>query len=193
MRLAKSTFFVLLASAGCVEPRVAPTTATVPSSERTQVVVPATPVAPAPAVAPTPLASSGAGAPMHVSWVVDRFDGHRASLRARVERVPSLALPLMLTVTVPPGAALVVGSRSVSLPPPSPNGPTEFTYELTYASTPSEDLLVAVDGESEAMGVHGRASFRFGRAEPETPVALPTGPSLILNGRNFGPSVPVTQ
>ena len=54
-------------------------------------------------------------------------------------------------------------------------------------------MLVAVDGASEQMGVHGRAWFRFGRPEPVAPNALPTGPNLIINGRNFGAAVPATQ
>jgi len=188
MHPVRRTLFALAAVVGCVEPRLAPNTVASEPAEQRIVVAPAAPNAAAPTTT-----QSGIGAPMHVSWVVDRFDDHHASLRARVERVPTLSLPLVLTVTVPAGATLAAGNTPVTLPPPSPQGPTEYAYELTYAAPPQQDLLVAVDGASEQMGVHGRAWFRFGRPEPVAPNALPTGPNMIINGRNFGAAVPATQ
>jgi hypothetical protein len=179
---------LLCAAGACVEPRsVDPTTA--PGSQAI-VVARRAPVAP---IAPVAPAHDGVRSPLDVSWIALQSDDHHAVLRARVERSPRLGLPLVLTVTVPAGVTITRGAPSFALPPPSQQASNEYEYELSYSHTPSEDVLLAVDGDSEAMGVHGRAWFRFGRPEPTGPRPVADGPPLVIGGRNFGSPVPAQQ
>ncbi|MBK6533456.1 MAG: hypothetical protein IPF99_28855 [Deltaproteobacteria bacterium] len=177
----------------CGEPRsVEPTFA--PSSQI--VVAPAAPVAPVaatvPSTQPAP-AHDGMRSPLDVSWVTVASDDHHAVLLAHVERAPRLDVPLQLTVTVPAGVTIARGAPSFALPPASQQATADYEYELTYPRVPSEDVLLAVDGDSETMGVHGRAWFRFGRPEPLGPRPVANGPVLNIGGRNFGPAVSAQQ
>lgn len=133
--------------------------------------------------------SHGSSPPLEVSWVTGQVSDTRAVLRARVEQSAGLAIPLMLSVTVPSGVRMVRGDASVSLPPGTQQAITEYEYEFVYVGTPSGDIVLAVDGDTEAMGVHGRAAYRFGRPEPEGFRPQPSGPPLVIGGRNFGSPV----
>lgn len=130
--------------------------------------------------------------PLEVSWVPGQVSDTRAVLRARVEQGGRLAIPLTLRVTVPPGVRMVRGSASVALPSATQQAVVEYEYEFMYSSVPPDDIVVAVDGDTESMGVHGRAAYRFGRPEPEGPRPQPSGPPLVIGGRNFGSPVSAT-
>lgn len=172
----------VLALASCVEPRSS-TPTIVPLQTRLE------------ASSASPTASvdrDGVESPLQVAWIAVQFNDHHASLRARITRAGRFDLPLTLTVTTPPGVVVSRGATRLSLPPSSQQQNLEYEYELTYTGTPSDDVLLSVDGDTEAMGVHGRAWFRFGRAEPLGPRPGATGPALVIGGRNFGAAVPAT-
>lgn len=135
----------------------------------------------------------GPRAPMTATWVVVKVQDTRTVLRARIERAGGYEVPLVLRVSVPPGARLTRGAREVALPPMSQQRDVEYEYELTYAHAPADDALLTVDGDTAAMGMHARVPYRFGRAEPPSPRPTPTGPALTLGGRNFGASVAGAQ
>lgn len=178
-------FFLALAVlslTSCIEPRSSTPTIAAPQA-RTE--ASSTPP-------PAPPARDGVESPLQVSWVTLQFDDHHAALRARITRAGRLDLPLTLSVTAPAGVVVSRGATRLALPPASQQPTLEYEYELTYAGTPSDDVLLAVDGDTDAMGVHGRAWFRFGRPEPLGPRPAATGPALILGGRNFGAAVPAT-
>lgn len=162
---------------GCVEPRTS-------APVRTQ---------PGRMVESTESVHEGPRAPMTATWVVVKVQDTRTVLRARVERAGGYEVPLVLRVSVPPGAHLTRGASEVALPPMSQQRDVEFEYELTYAYAPADDAVLTVDGETAAMGMHARVHYRFGRAEPPVPRPTPTGPALTLGGRNFGASVPSGQ
>ena len=162
----------------CAEPRV-PTRSSPPRPTGAQVLA-----AGEPSHAPT--------SPLEVSWVPQQVSDTRAVLRARIERSPRLTLPLALRVALPPGVQMVRGTASVSLPPGTQQTVSEYEYELVYTGMPATDVVLTVDGDSESMGVHARAAYRFGRPEPEGPLPQPSGPPLMIGGRNFGSPVNAT-
>lgn len=176
--------FVLpvIALASCAEPHSSAPTLAPP---RARAEASATPP-------PAPPGRDGVESPLQVSWVPLQFDDHHASLRARITRAGRLDLPLTLSVTTPAGVVVSRGATRLALPPASQQPTLEYEYELTYSGTPSDDVLLSVDGDTDVMGVHGRAWFRFGRPEPLGPRPAATGPALILGGRNFGAAVPAT-
>ncbi len=167
----------VVALSSCIEPR-----ASSPGTSQTITVAPA---APSHIEAP----HDGVQSPLQVSWITVQFDDHRAVLRAHVERSPALTLPLTLSVTAPAGVRIERGAASFALPSAAQQAVADYDYELSYARTPDDDVLLSVDGDSESMGVHGRAAFRFGRAEPVGPQPVADGPGLVVGGRDFGRAV----
>ncbi len=134
----------------------------------------------------------GVASPLQASWVTVLRDDHHAVLRARVERSARLNLPLTLTVTVPNGVRIERGAASTLLPPATQEPTLELEYELSFAHTPDEDVTLSVDGDTDAMGLHARAPYRFGRPEPEGPRPVASGPAIVLGGLNLGRAVPAS-
>lgn len=167
----------IIALSSCIEPR-----ASHPSASQTITVAPTSP-------SRLDAPYGGVQSPLHVSWITVQFDDHRAVLRAHVERSPTLTLPLTLSVTAPAGVRVERGATSFALPPAAQQSVADYDYELSYARTPDDDVLLSVDGDSESMGVHGRATFRFGRPEPLGPRPVADGPGLVLGGRDYGRAV----
>lgn len=152
----------------------------------------ATPNAPAPS-RPTqsaqlsmPVESHGTSAPLDVSWVSVQVSDTHAVLRAHVERHARNLPSLTLSVTPPSSVRIMRGTSPVVLADGAPQSVTEYEYEFTFAQTPSGDILLSVDGDTESMGVHSRAWYRFGRPEPTGPLPQPSGPPLVIGGRNYG-------
>lgn len=195
---------VLSVVPACVEPRVPAgslraqpaeahaVAALEPSQGRVERNAPGPPFSTPSSAAPAPSLpepSHGSTSPLDVSWVPGQVSDTRAVLRARVEQRARLAIPLTLRVTMPPGVRMVRGAATIPLPPGTQQAISEYEFEFVYSGMPSDDIMLAVDGDTEAMGVHGRAAFRFGRPEPEGPRPQPSGPPLVIGGRNFGSPV----
>lgn len=177
MEHVKLSAVILVALVACAGPRTTPTS----SADH--------PVTTTPSPAANDTRSHGVLAPLAVSWISVQTSDTRAILRARVERRSQLALPLSLSVTVPPGVRIVRGASSVVVANDAQHPTTEYEYEFAYDRTPDGDILLSVDGDTDSMGVHNRAWYRFGRAEPQAPQTERSGPPLVIGGRNFGSSV----
>ena len=130
--------------------------------------------------------SHNARVPLNVSWVPVRVSDTNAVLRARVERRTGALPALTISVTAPPDVRVVRGASPAALSESSQQAVVEREFEFAYARTPDGDILLSVDGDGEAMGVHGRAWYRFGRPEPVGPRPEPSGVPLVIGGRNFG-------
>lgn len=147
----------------------------------------------APEASREPSAQRELEGPAQVSWTTLALDAHRAVLRARVRRSPRLALPLALTLTVPRGVRVEHGEVAATLPPAAQRPDLELDYVLSFEGVPADDAVLAVDGESAAMGVHARAVYRFGRPEPLGTRPVANGPAITFGGSNLGPSVMVPR
>lgn len=182
----------------CVEPRVSARTLPMPPIEAqpTPVLQPAhtqsgqSAPGPLPPDQPTPTgapgSSHGASSPLSVAWVAGQVSDTRAVLRARVVLRSRVMIPLTLHVSVPPGVRMLRGADSLPLPATTQQEVLEYEYEFAYTSMPTDDIMLAVDGDTDSMGVHARAAYRFGRPAPEGPRPQPSGPPLVIGGRNFG-------
>lgn len=169
------SLLLALSLAACAAPRSAPA----PSTSASTSARPATP-------------DEHPRAPLRVTWETLQRDEHRAVLRAHVVWSSPIELPLTLTVTLPEGVRLARGPATLALQGLAQRPTQDFEHELTWTRTPDTDAVLSVDGDGEAMGVHARVPFRFGRAEPAVETVTPTGPSVTVGGRNFGRAVTAT-
>ena len=115
--------------------------------------------------------------------------GETIGLIARIGHLTSWSLPIELTIQVPKGAALTSGSAHVVVTPGAGSTEQTIALELRIYEVPSADLVVVADSQARDRGVHAQARYRFGRAEPELPALVRSGPELKIGARNFGRSV----
>jgi hypothetical protein len=154
--------------------------------------------APAPGPAPAPAAEkpefearSPGGAPVVVKLVgPDKVTpGKPVELKVVIERVVK-GTPLFLKISLPPGASLASGQMSERIDDDGDR--IERTIVLNMVGkTPADDVKIAVDTGAEHFGAHATASYRFGRPVPKmADPALHDAP-LIINGQDFGATIPI--
>ena len=137
--------------------------------------------------------SPGPSAPITVTWEVVEVTATHAAVVAHIKRLVAVPYPLSVRVEVPAGATLTAGRASFDvLPNEAPDEVTE-PFEVTYARQPANALMLRVSGGTRAGGVSAAVPYRFGRSEPKTQPVAPEGESVIINGRDLGPSVPLRQ
>ncbi len=144
-------------------------------------------VAPHPALGPVP--TGHVVAPVTAKWVVRSDQGGVLKIVARVELTSSLGIPLTVGLRIPTGLQLTAGSAATTIPAQAPIGVNETEYTFTYAATPTDDLVLVVDSQSSAFGVHAEDAYRFGRPAAAAPHPQATGPALQWKGANLGNSI----
>lgn len=148
---------------------------------------------PKPTTTPEPIATTARQQfPMNVRWEERALSETHATLVVHVQRLNALPMPLVVSVTVPPGV-VVKGTTHFSLEPNVEADDQTQTLELSYAQRPTAPAELHVDGDATSMGVHATQLYRFGRPEPEEPHVNATGPSPAgKGGVPMGPSVPMS-
>lgn len=139
-----------------------------------------------------PICRPYSGPPLSLGWssITARREGYDTlvTLVAEVDAHGPFAYPLTFTLDLPPGATLVAGAAQSTTGPLAAGESVRREWTVRYTQTPATDAVLKVDGAGSAMGFHGAAPYRFGRAEP-TPIATPvTGPSLRYDGHDLGAS-----
>ncbi|MEW5738523.1 MAG: hypothetical protein AB1938_06325 [Myxococcota bacterium] len=153
--------------------------------------------APAPPAAPPTHAQQMPGptvrleSPVKVRWEERARTATSAEVVAHVERLNAVPVPLLLRVEAPAGVTVKQGRTKVELPANSEAGTVSETYFFAFDATPTEDVMLRVDGDSEGMGFHFQVPYRFGRAAPEGPQPAATGPAFQKGGKSFGPTIPL--
>ncbi len=113
-------------------------------------------------------------------------------LRARVERFVPMGAPMNVTLRLPAGTTLVRGDASYLLASNAASDVSDREVVIHASPVPTDDVVLVADSHGTSSGVHGEAHYRFGRAEPTGPRPEANGAPLIVNGRNFGRTVPAT-
>lgn len=129
--------------------------------------------------------------PVKVRWEEVERTATAAVVVAHVERVNAVPVPLLLRVEVPAGVEVKRGTLELRLAPNPEAGTMSERYELAFTAPPAGDLVLRVDGDTDAMGFHFQVPYRFGRPAPEAPGPAATGPAFQKGGKNFGPSIPL--
>lgn len=93
--------------------------------------------------------------------------GARVRLDLKLTRHGALPGAVALGIEVPPGATLVEGEATATLPDTGP-GETTRALELQIGpAVPAGDLVVTAKLAGDGFGVTSRATYRFGRPEPK--------------------------
>ncbi len=146
---------------------------------------------PAPSTPPPPASLSlhGERSPVTVAWVAPETPPASGPLQltARVTRSAPFDLPLTVTVRAPRGVTVTTAQRWEL--PPGPGAEVDAPVVISYASTPSEDLVLVAEARDASHGVYATARYRFGRSEPEPSPPPLTSRPLTVGGASLGPSV----
>jgi hypothetical protein len=130
---------------------------------------------------------------MRVRWEQQALTPTGATLVAHVERLNALRIPFLVRVEFPAGVKVEQGRTKLELLPNAEAVETTETYVVSFASPPTTDALLLVDGDTQGMGFHSKQEYRFGRPDPEGPRVNATGPAPTgKGGKSLGPSVPLT-
>jgi hypothetical protein len=129
--------------------------------------------------------------PVKVRWEEKVRTATSAEVVAHVERLNAVPVPLRMRVEVPAGVAVKQGRASVALPLNTEALTVSETYLFTFDATPTEDVLLRVDGDGEGMGFHFKVPYRFGRSEPEGSRPAATGPEFRKGEKSFGGTIPL--
>jgi hypothetical protein len=116
--------------------------------------------------------------------------GDELELIITLER--TVVAPIELFVTLPKGAELVRGKLSEALPEGAESVERRLLIRLPEG-VPSDDVEVTAHLQVRGAGAHGRAFYRFGRAEPKLPSPRRAGPSVVVGGKNLGPAIPLDR
>jgi hypothetical protein len=127
-----------------------------------------------------------------VAWVAGPSDGGQLGLTARLSLAPTLAAPLEVTVTVPPGVTLVSGAAAFRTTP-GQSGTLDVPYVFEVAPGATGEILLRADLPKEGPGLHARAAWAVGAASLRTAPAAPeaSGPAIKVLGKDLGNAVPV--
>jgi hypothetical protein len=128
---------------------------------------------------------------LRASWVVKTERAGEVVLVARVETFGHFRSPISVDLRMPEGVALVAGVPSVVLPPADAGAVREIELTFRFRSTPKEDLILVVDSQTPAAGVHAEDHYRFGRPAPERLQPAANGPAIRVGNLDFGRSVAV--
>ena len=131
----------------------------------------------------------GPNAPVSVAWVVVAQTATGARLEAHIRRAAPVPYPLGVTLEVPEGVTVLSGHTAFDVPANASADEVVEPLELTYAHVPAKDLLLRLVGGTRAIGVSAAVPYRFGRASPTLQHVAPSGESVVINGRDLGPSI----
>lgn len=131
--------------------------------------------------------------PVSLSWQNPVATGSRLALTAHIARVTAVPVPLAVSLTLPQGVTLVRGEPTLMLRPNAQADAWSAGYEFEVAPGAVGDLVLHADGDTKGMGYHLHSEFHFG-PEAVAPAAVKAdGPALQINGRDLGPSVPLSK
>jgi hypothetical protein len=112
-------------------------------------------------------------------------------LKVKIDRSPSVEMPLRVKLNLPAGVSLVRGKMEEVIEPGS--GPTERTVVVRVGNQmPGSPLEVSVDGGGPGFGAHSTQRYRFGQPEPKLPQPGGVRPTR-LNGHNIGEPIPISR
>lgn len=137
--------------------------------------------------------SPGPSAPITVTWEVIELTDTHAAVIAHIKRLAVVPYPLSVRIEVPAGATVSSGRTSFDVLRNEAPDEVSEKFEVTYPRRPANDLMLRVSGGTRAGGVSAAVPYRFGRSEPKTQPVAPEGDSVVINGRDLGPSVPLRQ
>ena len=115
------------------------------------------------------------GKPIELTIVIDRT---------------STGTPLFLEVVLPPGARAAKGRLSERIDDEGEHIERSIVLDIG-SSTPAFDVKVTVDTGDQHFGAHATAAYRFGRPAPLLPQPARTGAPVIINGQDYGASIPL--
>jgi hypothetical protein len=129
--------------------------------------------------------------PVTAHLIVTEATAGRTLLAAQVERHVPFAADLAVHVTVP-SDVLVLGPTDWVSAGAAGAGIDERTLEVQFTGVPAADLELTASVQGTGFGLTARDSYRFGRAAPEAaPRLRAEGPHLVVDGRDYGASVPL--
>ncbi len=110
-----------------------------------------------------------------------------------VDRRVALSEPVSIAFRVPAGVQLVEPSNGVTLARNDAARVDRVELVLELTSVPTTDLIVIIDSQAVAMGVHGEVPYRFGRPEPIVATPPLAAESLVIGGHDLGRPVVVAD
>lgn len=135
--------------------------------------------------------SASARAPMTAEWVFQSEGSGRLSLIARVNRFAAVRAPTTVSVSVPAGVRVISGRTSWVIPASEATGPVEETYVFEVVQSGQQEVVLTADAEGVGFGIHAKKAYKLGGSTQKVnPVTSPSGPTLEVGGRDFGPAVP---
>ncbi|MSQ82670.1 MAG: hypothetical protein EXR77_07095 [Myxococcales bacterium] len=131
-------------------------------------------------------------APMVATWTgpPEVRAGQTIVVKLEIGRTIINKLPLDVTMTVPEGVEII----GKSLPKTIVDGKSKLirhTLKLQLKRVPTTDLVATVAVQGQAYGVTANAVYRFGRPPPKLPDPAQGQRDIKVNGRSFGPAIPL--
>ncbi len=138
-------------------------------------------------------AASRVQAPMVVTWEQLELSSSKVRLMAHIKRLAPMQAPVNVRIDVPAIARMTIGRTSFDLPANTAADELNEPVELTYPQMPVGDLVLRVTAVGQGGGAVAVVPYRFGRAPVEQTAPTADGPSVIRNGRDLGPSIPLDK
>lgn len=138
---------------------------------------------------PAPAPTQQLQSPITVTWEQAALSSTKARLFAHINRLGPLGIPLTVRIEVPPQAMLTIGRTTFELPVASAAAEHIEPIELTYSQLPVNDVVLHVTGTGVGGGVNYAVPYRFGRTAATHASPKAEGPTVIIKGRDLGPSI----
>lgn len=135
--------------------------------------------------------SASARAPMTAEWIFQSEGSGRLTLIARVNRFAAIRVPVTVSVSAPAGVRVISGRPSWIIPASETITPVEETYVFEVLQSGQQEIVLAADAEGVGFGVHAKKAYKLGGSTQKVEASTaPSGPTLEVGGRDFGPAVP---
>lgn len=129
--------------------------------------------------------------PLRVRWTEESLTPTAARVTAHIERLAPIALPLRVRLEFPAGVTLEAGRTDFVLDASASPGAVLEPFTLRFTHVPDGDVILRVEGSSDAMGFSSAVPYRFGRTPPARALVRPSAPGPVRSGVELGGSIPL--